>query len=73
MIKITVYTVDGGMSSWEENESIIDELHRLEDMEYKGKYLLYTLITDDWGVPPTSVIFEGIYKDKKFKKSISYE
>lgn len=60
------------MSSREEDINI-DELYRLESIGYKGKSLLDTFLTDDWGVPPTSVIFEGTYQNKDFKKSISYE
>jgi hypothetical protein len=61
------------MSFWKEDINIIDKLYRLENIGYKGKSLLDTLITDDWGPTPTSVIFEGIYKNKDYKKSIRYE
>ncbi|APW65821.1 hypothetical protein LPB137_08115 [Poseidonibacter parvus] len=74
MIKITIYNIDGSMQTpWEENSNFIDKLYQLEEMGYKGKYLLDTLITDDWGVPPSSVIIEGIYKNEKVKRMISYE
>ena len=74
MIKITIYNVDRSMQSpFKENLEFIDKLYQLEKMGYKGKYLLDSLITDDWGVPPSSVIIEGIYKNKEFKRTIRYE
>lgn len=73
MIKIAVYYVDGSMSEWDESNSIIQKLYSLEQSGLSGKSLINRLITDDWGCPPEFVRIEGIYENKEFKRSISYE
>lgn len=73
MITIIVNYIDGSQSNWNEGTNVVSKLMQLEEMNYQGKELLDVLITDDWGVPPKSIIIEGVYKNKNFKRIISYE
>jgi hypothetical protein len=68
MVKIKIYYVDGSYNEFEENELILKDLEELEKYGYTGKALLDKLITDDWGVPPSSITF--IYNS--IEKTISY-
>ncbi|MFT5659615.1 MAG: hypothetical protein ACI9TV_000237 [Sulfurimonas sp.] len=59
MIKIEVRYVNGDMSEFEENDSFISNLRNLESKGLVGKALIDSLITDDWGVPPSGIIIKG--------------
>ena len=57
-LKIYLPLVDGGLLPME---------------FYSGKELIHELITDDFGAPPTSLVFEAKTKDDKtIKISIPY-
>jgi hypothetical protein len=74
MVNISIYFVDGSMSEYEENDLFILQLRKLQNNGFQGKSLINTLISDDWGAPPSSVILKGKLSDgSEINESIRYE
>ncbi|MHB8100526.1 MAG: hypothetical protein ACYDD5_13180 [Sulfuricurvum sp.] len=74
MVNISIYFVDGSMSEYEENDLFILQLRKLQNNGFQGKSLINTLISDDWGAPPSSVILKGKLNDgSEINESIRYE
>lgn len=74
MIRVRVQTVDGGLKEWDEEDAFVERLRRLRRLGFDGKSLVHTLITDDWGAPPTHIRVEGRLQDgSTVKESITYE
>ena len=51
--------IDGGASDYMVNDAEIDRLSQLEAEGLKGKDLIDTWISDDWGAPPTDITIRG--------------
>lgn len=58
MVKVTTKCVDGSMSEYIDDMSLIEKLFRLKEDGYEGRELIEELFTDDWGAPPTLIEIE---------------
>lgn len=58
-LKISVYLVNGGMQEWKESNSFHQKLLLLQKRGLSGKQLIHELLTDDWGVPPSTIKIQG--------------
>ena len=65
LLNVRVSLVSGADQEWSEKESILRKLKKLRDEGYKGRHLIDTLITDDWGAPPVYVEITGKTKEGK--------
>ena len=63
MIRVAINFVDGGYQEYTESLRIIDSLNQLRSRGFEGKELIDTLLTDDWGPPPSIVSLTGTLED----------
>ena len=74
MIKVSIQLVNGGLNEFIEPDSIVGKLRRLKSEGLEGKALVDSLITDDWGPPPTVIHLTGTTDDgQKINERIIYE
>lgn len=59
MINVSIRFVDGGLQEFSKNNAFGERLLQLQNQGYEGKQLIHTLLTDDWGPPPTVITIKG--------------
>lgn len=62
MMTIQTFYIDGSVSEFTTDESIVEQLGFFKDQGYKGIELVHRLISDDFSAPPTSVNISGKLK-----------
>lgn len=73
-VKVSVRLVNGNGQTIFQPQSFIDRYDSLRQEGIEGNDLVHELLTDDWGVPPTSLEIEGQRSDgTPFHASLSYE
>ena len=65
MLKVRVYLVDGGVQDLTIDDKIVERHRLLLSNGVSGRALVHALFTDDWGVPPQSVVISGKTADGK--------
>jgi hypothetical protein len=63
MLKVEVSLVDGGAMDWSVDDSVYRRLLELRNDGLEGRDLVDSLLTDDWGAPPTGVRLAGMLED----------
>ena len=63
MISVEIRFVDGGYQEFTQPDSIVGRLRNLQSSGIAGKELVHSLLTDDWGPPPSTVRLVGTLGD----------
>jgi hypothetical protein len=59
MIRVSVHAVDGSLQEWYAPDDVVDRLRTLQREGVRGRELIHKLLTDDWGVPPSTITISG--------------
>ncbi len=64
-ISVSIRMVDGSLSEFASDESLLRKLYALQGQGLRGKQLIHQLLSDDWGPPPLVVEIYGTSSDGK--------